>query len=330
MEIIPNDEELRPSKRRETADLRPGDRFGDCVVRRQIGRGAMGVVYLVVDPAGAEYALKIVDPGAASDDDEYRRRFVREAEFAMGIRHRNLITVHDAGENHETGVCYILMDYMPGGSLSDLLAKRGPLPVDEAVSIAAHIAFALETAHRRDIVHRDIKPDNILFAADGTPRLADLGVAKFADDAKLTMMTTEGMIVGTPAYMAPEQLMDSHGIDARADIYSLGVVLYEMLTNRRPNEGVAVMGLLAKAIRGDSIPDVRELRPEVSASVACVLAAMCAPRPEDRPRTAGAVADLLVRAGSDSLLLVGDGEGEGAPAAEKVGVWRRLFGRKGK
>ena len=308
-----------------------GGKFGDYDVLALVGRGSMGAVYRIRDPkTGAEYACKVMFPEVAKRNPEYRKRFAREAAFAMSIKHPNLISVYDVGEDPDTGLCYLIMDYVPGGTVEDRIARGGRFPIDEAVSVIAHVASALAVADSMHVVHRDIKPANIMFAADGTPKLADLGIARFNDGSATTTVTSAGMIVGTPAYMAPEQLMDSHGIDARADIYSLGVVLYEMLTNRRPNEGVAVMGLLAKAIRGDSIPDVRELRPEVSASVACVLAAMCAPRPEDRPRTAGAVADLLVRAGSDSLLLVGDGEGEGAPAAEKFGVWRRLFGRKGK
>lgn len=283
----------------------------------------MGSVYLVAAPDGAEYALKIVDPGRLSGAADYRTRFVREAEFAMSISHPNLVAVHDAGENPETGLCYILMDYLPGGSLSAVLSARGPLPIGESVSIASQIAFALEAAHRRGVIHRDIKPDNILFAADGTPKLADLGVAKFSDETALTMLTVQGMIVGTPAYMAPEQMMDSHRIDARADIYSLGVVLYEMLTNKRPHADSTVMGLLAKAVRGEPLPDVRTMRPEVSAAVAYVLSAMCAPRPEDRPKTSGAAADLLVRADSDSLLLDG---AHAAVAPEARPRWWRLFG----
>lgn len=310
------------------AQFQPGDRFGDCVVCRLVGRGATGSVYLVSAPDGSQFALKVVDPGAMPRGEDYRRRFVREAEFAMNIRHRNLVAVHDAGENPETGFCYILMDYMPGGSLSSVLASRGPLPIAEAVSIASQVAFALETAHRRGIIHRDIKPDNILFDADGTPKLADLGVAKFSDDVTTTMVTAHGMIVGTPAYMAPEQMMDSHSIDARADIYSLGVVLYEMLTNKRPNEGSTVMGLLTKAVRGEPLPDVRTMRPEVSAAVAYVLSVMCAPRPEDRPKTSGAAADLLVRADSDSLLL-SDADGDGSAAGAPRRKWWRLFGGEG-
>ena len=310
-------------QRTAVPSLLPGDRFGDCVVRRMIGCGAMGVVYLVAAPDGAEYALKVMDAAIMAKNSGYKERFLKEATFAMSIRHKNLIAVHDAGENAEKGLCYLLMDYMPGGSLADVLAARGPLPIAEAVSVASHIAFALEAAHRSGVIHRDIKPANILFAADGTPRLADLGVAKFEDGGETTMSTTAGMIIGTPAYMAPEQMMDSHSIDARADIYSLGVVLYEMLTNKRPNSGSTVMGMLAKAIRGEPLPDVRTMRPEVSAAVACVLSLMCAPRPEDRPKTSAAAADLLVRADSDSLLMA-DAASKPAEPQPKRSWWSRI------
>ena len=143
------------------------------------------------------------------------------------------------------------------------------------------------------------------------------------------MVSTAGLIVGTPAYMAPEQMMDSHSIDARADVYSLGIVLYEMLTNKRPNGGSTVMGLLAKAIRGEPLPDVRTMRPEVSAAVACVLSLMCAPRPEDRPKSSGAAADLLVRADSDSLLMAEDQSHVETGAKQKRG-WLSMFGMGGK
>lgn len=306
--------------------LKEGDMFGDCTVSRLIGRGGMASVWLVNDTEGRQYALKTMNPSLTQTHPKYKDRFIREALFAMGVRHRNLITVHDAGEDPERGVCYILMDYMPGGSLKEAIEKRGPYPVDEAIGIASQVAHALDAAHGRGIVHRDLKPDNILFDAAGVPKLADLGVAKFSGDED-TVLTMDGMILGTPAYMAPEQMMDSHKVDARADIYSLGIVLYEMLAGKRPNEGGTVMGLLAKAIRGESLPDVRSMRPEVSAAVAYVLSAMCSPRPEDRPKTPGVAADLLVRADSGHLLLPSEARAE--PAR---GWWKRILfsGKAGK
>ena len=312
--------------------LDPGDMFGDYTVEKLLGQGGMGAVYLVRAPGGERYAVKVVSPDMMKKGSSYRKRFAREAEFAMKIRHKNLISVYDVGEDPETGLCYIIMDYVPGGSVADRLENNGPLPMAEAVSIAAQVALALEVAHRHGVIHRDIKPENIMFDADGTPKLADLGVAKFTDEAHKTTVTTTGMIIGTPAYMAPEQMMDSHHVDARADIYALGVVLYEMLTGKRPNEGSTAVELLAKALKGEPLPDVRTMRPEVSAAIAHVLSLMCAPKPEDRPMSTSVVADLLSRANVDGLILPGAGGQQPPPPEQKEeqkpSIFSRLFGQK--
>ena len=284
----------------DTDPLKAGDHFGDYVVERLLGRGGMGAVYLVRSPDGSHFAVKVMFSGRMSHD--LRRRFAREAEFSMKIHHKNLISVYDVGEDPDTGLCYIIMDYMPGGTLANQIKTHGKRPVGEAVKVIMQIAAALDVAHRNGLVHRDVKPDNILFAADGTPKLADLGVAKFNDDSR-TMMTMPGMMIGTPAYMSPEQLMDSHHIDARADIYSLGIVLYEMLAGKRPNSGSTAVELLAKAIRGEPLPDIREIRPEVSAAIAYVLSLMCAPKPEERPATSIEAAELLQKASAGKLSL---------------------------
>ena len=283
--------------------LEPGDMFGDYTVERLLGKGGMGAVYLVRSPGGMRYAIKVMFPEMVRKGSGYRKRFAREAEFAMKIRHKNLISVYDVGEDPETGLCYIIMDYVQGGSVADRLEKCGRFGITEAVSIAAQVALALEVAHGHGVVHRDIKPENIMFDADGTPKLADLGVAKFSDGTHKTTMTTTGMIIGTPAYMAPEQMMDSHHIDARADIYALGVVLYEMLTGTRPNEGSTAVELLTKAIKGEALPDVRTQRPEVPAAIAHALSLLCAPRPAGRPPTGRAAAELLDKAISGTLAL---------------------------
>ena len=280
--------------------LKAGDHFGDYVVERCLGKGGMGVVYLVHAPDGSPFAIKVMDSRRMTHD--LRRRFAREAEFSMKIRHRNLISVYDVGEDPETELCYIIMDYVPGGTLSDRIRNQGKIPVGEAVKIIMQIATALDVAHQNGLIHRDVKPDNIMFAADGTPKLADLGVAKLDDDRR-TMVTMTGMIIGTPAYMSPEQLMDSHKIDARADIYSLGVVLYEMLSGKRPNSGSTAVELLARAIKGEPLPDIRKVCPEISAAIAYVLSRMCAPKPEDRPETSIAAAQLLHKAAMGELVI---------------------------
>ena len=302
--------------------------FGDCTVKRLLGKGGLGFVYLVHGPDGERYALKALRTDVTGTPPDYKQRFAQEANLMMTMRHRNLVCVYDAGEDAERGICYIMMEYMPGGTLKDRIVKQGALPVADAISIATQVADALSMAHAHGVIHRDVKPDNILFAADGTPKLSDLGVAKLLRGTGEGTQTMQGVIIGTPAYMAPEQIIDSSHIDARADIYSLGVALYEMLTGKRPNEGSTVMGMLAKAVKGDPLPDVRTMRPEVSASVAYVLSLMCAPKPENRPVTSRAAADLLVRAAVDGLILPQDRPPRPEERSEGKGGWlARLFRR---
>ncbi|MBO7687069.1 MAG: serine/threonine protein kinase [Kiritimatiellae bacterium] len=312
--------------------FRPGDMFGDCTVKKLLGKGGLGFVYLVHGPDGERYALKALRTDVTGSPPDYKQRFAQEANLMMTMRHRNLVCVYDAGEDAERGICYIMMEYMPGGTLKDRIVKQGALPVADAISIATQVADALSMAHAHGVIHRDVKPDNILFAADGTPKLSDLGVAKLLRGGGEGTETMQGVIIGTPAYMAPEQIIDSSHIDARADIYSLGVALYEMLTGKRPNEGSTVMGMLAKAVKGDPLPDVRTMRPEVSASVAYVLSLMCAPKPENRPGTSRVAADLLVRAAADGLILPQNPSAlppqPSQPAGKGKGGWMaRLFRR---
>ena len=281
--------------------LEPGDMFGDYTVEKLLGQGGMGAVYLMRTSDGMLYAVKVMDAEAGEKNQDFLKRFLYEADFAIRIRHPNLIAVHRVGKDEKTGLCFLVMDYLPGGSLADRLEKCKRLSVEESVSIVVQIAAALEVAHRNGVIHRDIKPGNIMFDIDGTPKLADLGVAKFSNGAHKTTMTTTGMIIGTPAYMAPEQMLNSHKVDSRADIYSLGVVFYEMLAGKRPNEDSTAVELLAKAIKGDTLPDVRTMRPEVSAALAYVLSLMCAPKPENRPSTPDAVVELCQRAVNGTL-----------------------------
>ena len=265
--------------------LNPGDRFGDYRVLRLLGKGGMGSVFLLENAEGVQIAAKILDPATASDH-EARKRFLREAQLALGVKHPNLVETYDVGEDPETGLCYILMEYVPGGDLAGRIEQKGALPISEATRIAYEIASVLELARQKGIVHRDIKPANIMFGADGKAKLADLGIARSGfGGAGMTTVTQTGMMIGTPAYMAPEQMLDAHHVDTRADIYSLGVVFFEMLTGERPNKDDTVIQLMAKAVKGEPLPDVRTLRPEVSASVAELVSLMCAMKAEERIST---------------------------------------------
>ena len=281
--------------------LEPGGFFGTYRIVRPLGRGGMGAVYLVDGPeAGTRYALKILDPAIAKRNPEFVRRFIREAEFTMEARHPNLVEVYDAGEDDETGLCYMTMEYMPGGSLRDLLRTNRVLSISGARAIALDIARALRFGEANGLVHRDVKPDNIMFAADGVAKLTDLGITRFSDPSEDdSSRTLAGRIVGTPGYMAPEQVMDAHVVDIRADIYSLGVILYEMLAGERPNASDSAMTSLAKALQGDQFPDVRTRRADVPQALAELVAAMTSPDLADRPASAAYLVELL----EDSALL---------------------------
>jgi len=280
--------------------LEIGGKFGDYTVERLLGRGGMGEVYLIRDPlSGADYALKIMTPPKGEDEHEWRKRFAREADFAMKVRHRNLIAVHDVGEDPDSGRCWLIMDYMPGGSVAGRLKDKGRFKVGDAIAIVVQIASALERAHAAGVVHRDLKPENILFDAEGVPHLADLGIAKFSGDAgQTTTFTATGVIIGSPAYMAPEQMLDSRQVDGRADIYSLGVVFWEMLAGKRPHGDQSVVELMAKALRGEEVQPVRQVRPDVPEAVSRLVSVMCATDRENRPPSAVEVIKLCRQAAS--------------------------------
>jgi serine/threonine protein kinase len=263
--------------------IKSGDMFGEYRVVKSLGKGGMGEVWLLqIEERREFYAVKVLDPELAAKDREFRKRFLREAELAMSIKHPNLIEVFDVGQDPETGLCYLLMEYVPGGSLYDLLKDTGAIKIRDALKTAYQIADALDCISIHGVVHRDIKPDNILFSADGKVKIADLGIARQSLDSRTMTMTQTGVVIGTPAYMAPEQMIDAHNVDIRADIYSLGIVLYEMLAGKRPNDGDTVVQLLAKAMRGEPIPDVRTIRPEVPVAVAELVNMMCAMEVESR------------------------------------------------
>ena len=271
--------------------LVPGGIFGKLHIVKRLGSGGMGVVLLAENAKGARCALKVLAP---SDDQGFAERFMHEAEFAIHTRHPNLVEVWDAGRDAESGLFYHVMEYLPGGSLRDLVnANRSGLSIETAILIARDVAHALVHIERNGMVHRDIKPDNVLFTASGVAKLADFGISRFENGGNVRA-TSASAVIGTPAYMAPEQMLDSHGVDIRADIYSFGVMLFELLAGRRPNAGENAMSTLAKAIEGLSFPDVREIRPDVPAPLAELVRDMTLPSPEERPASAAIVIARLM------------------------------------
>ncbi|MBO4491962.1 MAG: serine/threonine protein kinase, partial [Lentisphaeria bacterium] len=254
--------------------LKPGMVFEKYTVEKELGHGGMGMVYLVRhNMLDSHFAMKVLDSDVAAKNKHFVDRFIREAKLACKIRHPNLITVHDAGMNPGTGLYYIVMDYVPGGNVRDLLKAKGHIPPDRALEIIRQMAGALCAAYAHHMVHRDIKPDNIMFAVDGSAKLADLGIAKSTDehDPTLTMAAT---VFGTPAYMSPEQARDSSQVDIRADIYSLGIVFYEMLSGQRPFNGPTPMSILSQVMGPQSVPDIRAVAPDVPRELASLIAEM--------------------------------------------------------
>ena len=264
------------------ATFNKGDRLHGYVVERQLGRGGIGAVYLVRhEVLDTRFALKVLDPKMAKKKPEYVKRFVREAKLASKIRHPNLVAVHDAGFDEARGVYYLVMDYVRGRTLRQAIALGGVMPDKEAVRIVSAVASALDAAQGFGLVHRDIKPENIMLMQDGTVKLIDLGVAKVTRDID-SLKTMEKAVFGTPAYMSPEQATDSSAVDVRSDIYSLGVVFFEMLCGHSPYRGESTERIVQELLSARTIPDVRVFNAAVSPKISAVLLLMCAKKVEER------------------------------------------------
>lgn len=254
--------------------FREGERFFGYVVQRRIGSGSVGAVYLVRhEILDTLYALKVLDPSVAAGDPTFVKRFLREARLATHIRHPNLVTVHDCGHDTVKGIYYLVMDYVPGGSLRDLLGFEGKLPVDRAADIVAQVASALDAAQAFQVVHRDLKPENIMIQPDGRVKLVDLGIAK-AKNLGDSLRTNTDSVFGTPSYVSPEQAQSSADVDARADIYSLGVVFFEMLTGKCPYVGRSPAQILAQILSDDAAPDIRDVVPDTPPGLATLIRRM--------------------------------------------------------
>ena len=277
--------------------LNKGDRLHGYVVERLLGKGGLGAVYLVRhEILDTPFALKVLDPKMAEKKPEYVKRFVREAKLASKIRHPNLVAVHDAGFDEAHGVYYLVMDYVQGSTLRQAIALGGVMEDKEAVRIIVQVASALNAAQRFGMVHRDIKPENIMLMQDGTVKLIDLGVAKVAGGMD-TLKTMENAVFGTPTYMAPEQATDASTVDTRADIYSLGIVFFEMLCGRHPYQGKNTDQIIQELLSSEPIPDVRTLNSRVSLKLSAVLSLMCAKRAEDRISSPSVLLETFARLG---------------------------------
>lgn len=256
--------------------------LGRYEVVRELGKGAMGVVYLAKDPLiGRLVALKTIRVVPGSDDDEareFQQRFVREAQAAGILSHPAIVTVHDIGQDESSGVSFIAMEYVEGPNLKEILNQGRPLDWQEISEVLAQVADALDYAHSKGIVHRDVKPANIILCGDARAKITDFGIAKIASMAG--NLTTTGQFLGTPNYMAPEQIKGSP-VDGRTDIFSLGIVLYESLTRRKPFSGESLTTISYKIVHEPYLP-VREINPRLPEAFDEVIQKCLAKEPAER------------------------------------------------
>jgi formylglycine-generating enzyme required for sulfatase activity len=261
-------------------------RIGHYEVLEVLGKGAFGIVFRAFDDVLQRVvAVKVLAPQLAATSPA-RKRFLREARTSAAIRHENVVQVHEVGEQP---LPYLVIEFIPGETLQQKLDRVGPLDVPETLRIGRQIAEGLTAAHATDLIHRDIKPGNILLeGAQQKVKLTDFGLARAADDASISQ---SGIIAGTPMYMAPEQA-HGHKIDQRADLFSLGSVLYQMVAGRPPFRANSTVAVL-KRVAEDTPRDIREIIPETPQWLCDIITKLHAKNPDDRYQSAREVADVL-------------------------------------
>ena len=250
-------------------------RLGRYEIVTEIGRGAMGAVYKGRDPKIDRFvaikSISAISQSSEEEEREYRDRFVREAQAAGRLLHPGIVTVFDVGEDSQTHDPYLVMEYVSGQTLSSLLSgENNKLTLEHALRLAEEIAVALDCAHAQGVVHRDIKPANILLTEDGHAKIADFGIAKL----NFSNMTLPGLTLGTPAYMSPEQV-DGKATDGRSDLFSLGVILYNMVTGHRPFQGTSAVTVCYKVANAEPLPATSfdlALPPEIDAVISKAIA----------------------------------------------------------
>ncbi|MEO7746560.1 MAG: Stk1 family PASTA domain-containing Ser/Thr kinase, partial [Actinomycetota bacterium] len=272
---------------------------GRYAVRSRIARGGMATVYLAVDQRlERDVAVKVMHPGLSADED-FVRRFIREARSAARLSHPGIVQVFDQGEDH--GIVFLAMEHVAGRTLRDLMRERGPLSAREALDVLEPVLDALATAHRAGIVHRDIKPENVLLADDGRVKVADFGLARAVSTSTVASQT--GVLLGTVAYLAPEQV--ERGVaDARSDVYATGVLLFEMVTGSKPFEGETALQVAYQHVH-DDVPAPSTRASGVAPLVDDIVLTAAAHDPDERPSDARelliVVREARRRSGDDDL-----------------------------
>jgi serine/threonine-protein kinase len=268
--------------------LQPGDAFGEFVIDGQLGEGGMGIVFRAIREDGDVVALKVIKPGLVADE-KTARRFAREARAAGEVDHPHLIDVLDAGDID--GIGYLAMRYVPGKSLDDRIQANGPLAVEDTMRIVTEIASALDALHAAGLVHRDVKPSNILLDEERGALLTDFGLAKRRD---YSMLTAPGQMLGTLDYIAPEMLRGEEP-GPRADLYALGCVVFECLAGRPPFGGLSMFEV-GMAHLGDVPADPCTDRSDTPPALSEVVLRALAKEPSERPASATQYAEMLIGA----------------------------------
>ncbi|MFH1176625.1 MAG: protein kinase [Acidobacteriota bacterium] len=293
--------------------------MGRYQIERVLGKGAMGIVYLARDPViGRPVALKTLTISSdAEEGDEFRQRFLREAQAAGILNHPGIVTVFDAGVDEATGLSFIAMEYVEGKSLKDLQKSGRMFAYSEVARIGTALANALDYAHSKGVIHRDIKPANILMTAQGAVKITDFGVARLES----SNLTATGQFIGTPNYMSPEQVAGT-AIDGRSDLFSLGVAIFELLTGTRPFGGSSLTEVSYKIVN-DAAPIPSQLRPALPPAFNPILLKLLEKDPARRYQRGADVARALdalrrVLAGLPSEAAAGSRSPAAAPAREGV------------
>jgi len=271
----------------DTQDTLIGRTLGRFEIVRELGRGAMGIVYEARDPAiGRRVAVKTVktDPSIGIPA-EVMERFRREASAAGALSHQNIVTVYDVGE--QEGIVYIAMEFLDGRPLDEVLAEQRCLPIDECIELVAQVLDGLSHAHEHGVVHRDVKPANIVINNNGVAKVADFGIAHTVDST----LTRTGTLIGTPNYMSPEQFAAGH-IDGRSDLFSAAVILYELLTGERAFHGDNLSTMMHNVMNVEPVP-VRKVNLHVPEPLAAVLEKAMSKDPLRRYQTAAGFAAAL-------------------------------------
>jgi len=290
-------------------------KFGRYQIIKELGKGNMGVVYKAHDPQiERQVALKVLREDRMVSED-FVLRFVKEAKAIGRLSHPNIVTVYDVGQDH--GTIYIAMEYLEGKPFDEVI-RGSRLEIDKVIDIGVQVAETLDYAHKKKIVHRDIKPSNMILSSEGRVKLTDFGIARIEDPTAM-QQTQAGEILGTPVYMSPEQAMGTP-IDGRADLYSLGVILYELIVGQRPFDGNNITAIL-RSIMQDRPDPPSQLDPFIPQPISDLIMKSLSRNPDDRFQSGGEMVRALENAGKGKKEIANQLNKKAKKRGRPLGVW---------